>query len=329
MEIIREILSRIEVGPPETFGHLTLHPLFGDPGREPDYATLDEAIGQGWVEIREVSASGSVPELTVANRGDRAVFMMDGEELVGAKQNRVLNLTMLAPAGKTIVVPVSCVEQGRWASRSVGMSTSRDTLFARARVSKMASVSRNYAAMERPISDQCDLWDEIALEACESGVHSPTSAMSDIYEQHRTGIREYEQAFEAVEGQVGAMFAIGDRLVGFELFEHPAVLRKMLGKIVRSYALDAIRAARTEQVPGTKEVAAFIDEVAGGRVERFPAVGLGEDARIRGDRFTGAALVADDRVVHLCAFRTENDQEDGPSSGRSTRIMSASRRRRR
>jgi hypothetical protein len=307
MEIIRETLARLEVGPPKTFANLTLYPLLCVPGPLPDYATLDEAIEQGWVEVREVSASGSVPELTVANRGDR----------------------VLAPAGKTIVVPVSCVEQGRWASRSVGMSTSPDTLYARARVCKMAAVSRNYSELRRPMSDQGALWDEIAEKASLSGVRSVTGAMHDIFESERKGIRDYERAFEAVEGQCGAVFAIGDRMIGLELFEHPAMLRKMLPKIVRSYALDAIHAGRTDRVPGAGEVADLIREVAAGRIELFPAVGLGEDARIRGDRVTGAALLADDRVVHLCAFRTDDRAEGDPGGRRGARIASASLRRRR
>jgi hypothetical protein len=328
MQIVRESLTRLEVGPPTTFANLTLYPLIGGGEHAPDYATLDEAIQQGWVEVREVSASGSVPELTVANKGDRAVFMMDGEELIGAKQNRVLNLTILAPAGKTIVVPVSCVEQGRWASRSVGMATSPDTLYSKARLEQVAAVSKSYSRSGRPISDQGAIWEEIASKAMDLSVNSPTGAMRDIYEQHRRRVGDYARAFEAVDGQCGAMFAIGDRLVGFELFEHPDVLRKMLRKIVRSYALDAIQARESDSTPTTKAAEAFLAEVADGRIESFPAVGLGEDARISGRRVTGAALVADDRVVHLCAFRTNGGQEDDPRAGRFGRIMRASLRRR-
>jgi hypothetical protein len=328
MQIVRETLTRLEVGPPKSFANLTLYPLIGGGEQAPDYATLDEAIEQGWVQVREVSASGSVPELTVANKGDRAVFMMDGEELVGAKQNRVLNLTILAPAGKTIVIPVSCVEQGRWATRSVGMASSPNTLYSKARLAQMASISESYSRRGRPTSDQGALWDAIACEAASLGVASPTGAMRDIYAQHHRRVGDYERAFEAVDGQCGAIFAIGDRLVGLELFEHPDVLRKMLRKIVRSYALDAIQAGDSDTTPTAKAAGAFLAEVADGRIESFPAVGSGEDARISGRRVTGAALVADGRVVHLCAFRTEGERGNDPRAGRFGRIMRASLRRR-
>jgi hypothetical protein len=48
------------------------------------------------------------------NVGDRPALLIDGEHLEGAKQNRVLNVTVLVAARRDTVVPVSCVEQGRW-----------------------------------------------------------------------------------------------------------------------------------------------------------------------------------------------------------------------
>ena len=302
MKTVAQALERIEVGSPTSFANLTLFPLIGDPGRRPDYATLDEAIKEGWFEVSEVSRGGSVPELKASNRGDRAVFMMDGEELVGTKQNRVLNLTILAPAGKTLVVPVSCVEQGRWDSRSPAMSASRDALYSKARSAKVEAVSKSYRRMSRPMSDQSALWSALAGAAQSLRVDSPTLAMSDMYAKHDRQVGDYEQAFAAMDGQTGALFAIGRRIVGLELFEHPDVLRKMLCKVVRSYALDAILAAEDKEAPTEKAAREFLSEVTDGAGQAFPAVGLGQDVRLSGDRLSGAALVVDDRLVHLCAF---------------------------
>ena len=177
------------------------------------------------------------------------------------------------------------------------------------------------------MSDQSALWSELAGAAQDLGVSSPTLAMSDMYAKHSRQVGDYERAFTAADGQSGAMFAIGDRLVGLELFEHPAVLRRMLSKVVRSYALDAIQTGESGDVPSAKTAQEFLTELAEGRAETFPAVGLGQDVRITGDRLTGAALVVDDRLVHLCAFRTETEQREDPRP-RGGRIASASLRRR-
>jgi hypothetical protein len=323
MGVIEQTLKCVEVGSPQSHRNLTLYPLLGATVRTPDYATLDEAIEGGWLEVSEISAGGSVPELKVSNRGDRGVLMLDGEELRGAKQNRVLNLTILVPAGRTIVVPVSCVEQGRWASQSVAMSTTGSSLYSKAKLSKLMSVSASYAREGRPRSDQGQLWSDIEEKLSDLKVGSDSMAMADAFEQRRGRIEEYLDAFRAVEGQTGAMFAIGSRLVGLELFEHPELLRKMLDKVVRSYALDALTEPEGEGAPTCDAARRFLDDVAAGQVQSFPAVGLGQDLRISGPRVTGAALVEGENLVHLCAFRTERGSGGGDRRSSGSRMRSA------
>src|SRR2546422_3226681 len=88
-----------------------------------DYLTLDEALEQQALEVTEVDAGGRVPTLKVANKSGRMVFLMAGEELVGGKQNRVLNASMMVPAKGDLPVPVTCVERGRWGYKSQRFSS--------------------------------------------------------------------------------------------------------------------------------------------------------------------------------------------------------------
>ena len=106
--------AQLTIGPPINFRNLTLYPLTRAATNEaPDYLLLEDAIARGLARVTELTADGSVPELNFENGSDQPVLLLDGEELVGAKQNRVLNLTVLAPAKQSIVIPVSCVEAGR------------------------------------------------------------------------------------------------------------------------------------------------------------------------------------------------------------------------
>lgn len=59
-----------------------------------------------------------VPHLRLVNKALRPVLIVEREILVGAKQNRVVNVTTLVAAKPTFTLPVSCVEQDRWHSRS-------------------------------------------------------------------------------------------------------------------------------------------------------------------------------------------------------------------
>src|ERR1700687_4860167 len=86
----------IRVGNSISHESLTVFPLFTEPHGQVDYLLSDEAIQAGSVTVQEVSEGGSVPDLLVENSGDIRVLFLEGEELVGAKQNRILN-TSVAP----------------------------------------------------------------------------------------------------------------------------------------------------------------------------------------------------------------------------------------
>jgi len=105
---------QIRVGEPIRHESLAVFPLFAPPSNEVDYQLSHEALGAEVVTVKEVSEAGSVPDLLVENKGDVRVLFLEGEELVGAKQNRILNTSVLVAAQSTTKIPVSCVEQGRW-----------------------------------------------------------------------------------------------------------------------------------------------------------------------------------------------------------------------
>src|SRR3990172_9050720 len=111
------LTASCQLGEPVTHRGAVVAPLFPRLAPRAAYVTLDEALERGF-RIREVSESGSVPELIAQNPTDADVLLYDGEELVGAKQNRILNVTVLVAAESMLTIPVSCVEQGRWSYRS-------------------------------------------------------------------------------------------------------------------------------------------------------------------------------------------------------------------
>ena len=114
MQHLSAFLSSLSLGSSQSVAGLTVFPLLRQPAPEPWYDTLTEAVAARTARVTEVSDAGRVPELQVVNDSPRHVLIVDGEELVGAKQNRIVNLTILVPPKTSLTIPVSCVEAGRW-----------------------------------------------------------------------------------------------------------------------------------------------------------------------------------------------------------------------
>lgn len=107
-------LSRIELGEAKRFKGITVVPVFTSANHTPDYLALTEALEQNVATISEANTGGTVSEIRVSNRSDRFLLLVEGEELIGAKQNRTLNTSILLAGKSETVVPVSCTERGRW-----------------------------------------------------------------------------------------------------------------------------------------------------------------------------------------------------------------------
>ncbi len=108
----------IRVGDPIRLEGLAVFPLFAQPTPGVDYDLSHEALNKGTITVEEISEAGSVPDLAVDNMGDLRVLFLEGEELIGAKQNRILNTSVLIAAHTKSKIPVSCVEAGRWGYKS-------------------------------------------------------------------------------------------------------------------------------------------------------------------------------------------------------------------
>jgi hypothetical protein len=305
-------VKRVRLSAAHGFENLVVFPLVGEGAPDPAYLTLDEAVTGGMVEIGEVSESGSVPHIQVCNRAPQPVLLVDGEELVGARQNRIVNLTIMVPARQTITIPVSCVEAGRWRHDSSGFTPAPRAQYAKARGDKMRHVTASLRFEGSRHADQQAIWEDIAAKASRLDAASDTGAMSAIFERHATPIEAYADAIPVVDGQTGAVFAVDGVVKGLDLFDSAETLRKILPKLVRSYAADAIESRRRPaRNASAKRAAAFLDAVGAAEPQSFPAVGAGVDLRFESNAVTGGALAVDNSIVHLAAFAVRRRMPEG------------------
>lgn len=328
----RRYYKKLRFGHLQRFRNLVMVPLLADHDDGLEYSLLDEAIEAGEIEVSEVSVQGAVPEIRVTNKGGRMVLIVDGEELVGAKQNRILNTTILVSPHTALVVPVSCVEQGRWDHGDVMFRSGRRLLCAELRARKARQVHDAVRASREFRSNQGEIWEEIASKASRMHAVSPSMAMAHMYEKESARLEQFAAHFDVVEGQVGAAFAIHDRIVGLDSFGKPRSFFRMFRKLLESYALDAIDRERMKEPDGRapcfgiEDLERFVYIPARSPWESRPSVGLGSDLRLDAGGLCGQALVYESRVLHTAVFVAPLRGAGGLRGNRSSRMSRPSRR---
>ena len=320
-------IDTLKVG--DGMGHLnlTLVPLRGEGHGHLDYTLAADAIAAGVLTVTEVSEGGSVPHLAVANEATKLVLFLDGEELIGAKQNRILNTSVLVPPKSRTKIPVSCVEQGRWRYaapdfQAGGYSPSK------LRARKSRDVGRNLRASGQAMGDQGAVWDEVAANQACLGSHSPTMAMHDAIEQRRESLDGYLKALPYPQGACGVWVSMNGGFAALDLFDRPETLERIWPRLMTGYALDALASLNRKDPPLAPRGALHIlGRVGQTPCQPCPSVGVGEDWRFEAEDLVGQALVADGVCVHLSAF--PNEDRDGQAAGRpEQQIVPPSRRRR-
>ena len=325
--VIKNYLEGLKVGRKQSHKNLALYPLLSTYSLNLEYLLLDEALSQNLIEIVEKDDGGSVPELRVMNKSNEMILILDGEELVGAKQNRIVNTTILVQGKTTIVIPVSCVEHGRWSYDSPRFQSKERMMSSNLRAMKSEQVNFSVRDSGEFRSDQSAIWDGIAEKANRMGALSPTGAMAAIYDKERPSIEEYVKPFRLIDFQIGSIFMINGKVVGMDAFGKPGTFSEVFKKLLESYALDAIDwyDPDKEHKALKSEVTKFRKSTLAADSESHPAVGLGSDFRLESRKIIGFSLALDDRVIHVSIF-SRNDARD--RNGTDSRIERFSSRRR-
>ena len=292
------MFTDIRIGQPISFGPLTVYPLFCEGNRPVEYLLSDEAMEAGTVTVGEASQEGSVPELSVENKSAQRVLFLEGEQLVGAKQNRILNTSVLVPALARLTLPVSCVEAGRWRRSSAFFSHSKHSSPHRLRHGLKSSVHRSLVENQGHRSDQGQVWDDVRKQQETLGVTSGTSALSDTYEMYEQHLAEAQRALQYVPGACGLAVAVGPQVVTADLFDQPATCQKVWGRLLSGVVLDSLAAGQANDSPDPAQVNQFLDQARTAPWTLAKAVGEGEELRAEFGGKVGSALLLGGALVH-------------------------------
>jgi len=296
---LTDLLSDIFVEEPIVYRSLRLIPLRFKRASVLEYLTFDDTSSEGLITVEETSTSGTVAELRVRNSAKNYVFIPEGTTLVGAKQNRVVNLSVMLAPDTVTVIPVSCVERGRWRFLTLQFAASG---FAdgplRAKMCRGATQSLKRTGKVHV--DQQEVWSHVDGMLQGAGACSPTAAYHALYEKWQPEFADYEPRLRLPENACGVAVEVDDLLVAVDLFDKPNTLHRLWPRLVRSYLVTAL----SPTVPNGKksDVKGFLERVLSADDESYEPVGVGTTIRLSNDEAVGAALMCEGRLIHLSVF---------------------------
>lgn len=296
------IITQAEIGAPTTYGNKTLFPIYTTTEGIEDVVIADETLVVSELE------SASVPQLQVHNPGTKPMLIPAGTLLEGGRQTRTVNVSIVVPAGATLVIPVSCVESGRW---SGGRRFSKSSYITNRKVrsATMRGVKEN---MDRGLgrsSDQGKVWDSISEELLSRGRFSNSSSYMAMQGSFEVDEKLEETTREILtkgtsERQTGIAVAQDGKVVGIEVFAREADLKASFEGIIRSIMLDGdFNPEQDAVIPTEEDVTKFLTHFADSQATTSQGVGVGTEYHISDESVVGHALVDEaGNVLHAVAL---------------------------
>lgn len=301
-DTIDNILNQINILETEKYQNMTVIGL-NIPDKQLDLMSLEIGLDMGLVEITEVNEQGSVGEVKVTNNAVTPLLLLDGEEILGSKQNRIINTTIIIPAKSEKIIPVSCVEANRWDYNTRKFHYSNNMATSRVRRDKLNSINQSLCKTNRYISDQNKVWENISQTEMELGVNSTTSALHDTYIQRDNTIQEYKKAFKIQQQQNGLIVYINGELAGFEIIYNSTRYKQYHDKLLKSYIIDAISKQQEDYVEEYVKKEDLINKIRKSKRETYESIGLGTDYRFEDEDIMGSMMLLENDIINASFFK--------------------------
>jgi hypothetical protein len=321
------ITQDFTLGEPQVAGPLAVFPVFG-PQPRLTYRDFAQAVTLGAL-VKELDGGASVNDLLIGNPTDLPLLVYEGEEVLGAQQNRTFDVSVLLDKQSTARVPVSCVEAGRWdgSRHDERLEPSPQTADPSLRARKRARANQRALVGLEARPDQAEVWAEVSSRLDDHGVVSASAAMSDLYDSRRSQLAGLTDRFSAQPEQVGAVAFVGGRPAALDMVSRPDVFAWLLPRLAQGYALDGLRASTAQA--DRFEAARFLHTALSAERRPLPAVGMGHGFRVDGPVLSGSGVEHDGELVQLCVFPTEGESPEVRDESPGRAIGRPSRRRRR
>ncbi len=310
MTTLHDVLAApLEVRAPLAAGPLLLFPVFTAAVSAPPYVCGPEAEADGLLHVHEKEDGADVPELVLTHGAGVPLLLLEGETMLGAKQNRTLNVSVLCLPEVPTTLPVSCVEAGRWGA---AQPTTRSPNIAPSglRAAKTRSVGDSVRARAARFSDQSEVWEHVDGYAARHATMSPTASLEDVANSIGPQIDAVVAQLRPVEGQRGVVVAAGEHVVSLDLFDKASTLATYWDGLVAGYVFEGF--GSPPPAFSLADAEAFTARVLAAAITEAPGVALGTELHLADDRLTGSGLTWEGTVVHLAAFEASASRPSRP-----------------
>lgn len=223
------------------------------------YTPLQDAVDR---DIAFVHETGSVNELAIENVSmTEDVFVQAGDIVKGGKQDRVLSIDLILPAGSgRIPISAFCVEQSRWQARGYE-STDHFTL-----TEMVATYSLKQAIKD--VATQTGVWSEVqsAQDSIAAGVagsvrsnESPTSLPLALESKAvQESVAPYvENLLSIVHRQkdvIGFVFAIDDQIKSADVYSSNFMFEWFWPRLLKAAAVEAVATPGMKRAPNVLSI---------------------------------------------------------------------------
>lgn len=285
----------IELLKPQTHENITIIPIKTEKTYI-DILTLKKGLELGLVEIKECENS-QVNTLIVKNESVTPLILIDGEEVVGGDQNRIVNSTILIDAKSEMKIPVSCSEKNRWSYKNEFKQSNYIANYRTRLAKEHASRQSNHF--------QDIIWSSIDELESQTEFTSPTCAMEESYENQKFDLNEIIKKFQIVPGQTGVLIMIDGEIKGFEVFLNSEMYREFHEKIIKSYLIDneVKNNAFTINIDSAWQV---VESAYNSSFEKIDAKGLENAYGFENNEGLGTLYLFKNTIIHWSYFKKEN-----------------------
>ena len=289
-------LNELRFGEQQQYKHITVMPITTDNSNKLKYKTLNQALESDYISVSELEGGATVPEIQIINKSDEYILIFDGEQLIGAKQNRIINKTILIEPHSKNVIPVSCTEEGRWYEKSYNFKKSKYNASSEIR----KTLKKNKYAQD-------EVWNHVACLSRKSGIMSESGSLHDVSEEISSSTERFFDKIKKFDSQIGFILFANGEFLGLDIVGHPDLFDDLYENFLNGWLIEALYIEFIEKVEIKnlnldKTIDSIFENICRSELIEDESYGVEESRKIKNKEFVGGFVYFKSNPLHLSIF---------------------------